>query len=248
MKSILFSSFCFCTVVAMAQVGIGTNSVNTKALLELKSSNRALLLPRMTTEIKTTYTTGLNASHKGMMLYDSTNKRAEFWNGTAWKNYVYTGKTPITVNTATNQIALNPGTAAGDLMSWDGNNWVNITGGTYVKPTASNMQPSLVLNYCIALEGVFPARNGYDAYIGEITLYGFNFAPRGWATCDGQLLPINQNQALFALLGTTYGGNGQTNFALPDLRGRAALHQGAGPGLTNRTIGEQTGTETVPPF
>jgi microcystin-dependent protein len=65
-------------------------------------------------------------------------------------------------------------------------------------------------------------------FLAEIRLMSFNFAPRGWAQCNGQLLPINQNQALFALLGTTYGGNGQTNFALPDLRGRVAMHVGAG--------------------
>lgn len=80
-------------------------------------------------------------------------------------------------------------------------------------------------------------------YIGEIRLISFGFAPRSWALCNGQLLPINQNQALFSLLGTSYGGNGQTNFALPDLRGRVAIHQGQGPGLTARTVGERAGAE-----
>ena len=82
-----------------------------------------------------------------------------------------------------------------------------------------------------------------EAYIGEIRMFGFNFAPRGWATCSGQIMPIAQNQALFSLLGTMYGGNGQTTFALPDLRGRAPLHVGQGPGLANRTQGEVGGTE-----
>jgi microcystin-dependent protein len=67
-----------------------------------------------------------------------------------------------------------------------------------------------------------------EPYLGEVKLISWNYAPRGWAFCNGQLLPINQNQALFAILGTTYGGNGQTTFALPDLRGRAALHMGSG--------------------
>jgi microcystin-dependent protein len=84
-----------------------------------------------------------------------------------------------------------------------------------------------------------------EPFIGEIRMVGFNFAPRGWALCNGQLLSIAQNTALFSLLGTTYGGNGQTTFALPDLRGRVPLHQGQGPGLTPRTIGESSGTETV---
>lgn len=67
-----------------------------------------------------------------------------------------------------------------------------------------------------------------EPFLSEIRLFSFNFPPKGWAFCNGQLLPINQNQALFSLLGTTYGGNGQTNFALPDLRGRCAMHEGAG--------------------
>ncbi|GAA4042678.1 tail fiber protein [Arthrobacter methylotrophus] len=84
-----------------------------------------------------------------------------------------------------------------------------------------------------------------DPFIGEIRLVGFNFAPTNWALCNGQLLSIQQNIALFSLLGTTYGGNGTTNFALPDLRGRAALHNGQGPGLSNYFIGEVTGSETT---
>jgi microcystin-dependent protein len=81
-------------------------------------------------------------------------------------------------------------------------------------------------------------------FLGQISLFGFNFAPRGWGRCDGQILPIAQNTALFSLLGTNYGGNGQTTFALPDLRGRVAIHQGQGPGLTNRDMGEVGGQET----
>ena len=67
-----------------------------------------------------------------------------------------------------------------------------------------------------------------EPFLSEIRIFSFNFAPKGWALCNGQLLPINQNQALFSLLGTTYGGNGQTNFALPNLRGRASIHEGSG--------------------
>lgn len=84
-----------------------------------------------------------------------------------------------------------------------------------------------------------------EPFIGEIRMFGFNFAPSGWATCDGQLLSIAQNTALFSLLGTQFGGNGQTNFALPDLRGRVPLHQGQGPGLSPRTMGESSGSEAV---
>jgi microcystin-dependent protein len=84
-----------------------------------------------------------------------------------------------------------------------------------------------------------------DPYLGEIRLVPYNFAPRGWAFCSGQILSIAQNTALFSLLGTTYGGNGQTTFALPDLRGRVPVSSGQGPGLSNITLGEQAGTETV---
>jgi microcystin-dependent protein len=80
-------------------------------------------------------------------------------------------------------------------------------------------------------------------FIGEMRIFAGNFAPLGWALCNGQLLPIAQYDALFALIGTTYGGDGQTTFALPDLRGRVPLHYGAGPGLSSRTIGELGGAE-----
>jgi microcystin-dependent protein len=79
-----------------------------------------------------------------------------------------------------------------------------------------------------------------NAYLGEIRVFPFGFAPRFWAECNGQLLPISQNQALFSILGTTYGGNGQTNFALPDLRGRVIVGVG-----TNKTLGQSAGAETV---
>lgn len=83
-----------------------------------------------------------------------------------------------------------------------------------------------------------------EAFIGEIRMFAGNFAPRDWAFCNGQILSIAQNTALFSLLGTTYGGNGQTTFALPDLRGRVVMHPGTGPGLTPRVQGEVGGTET----
>lgn len=83
-----------------------------------------------------------------------------------------------------------------------------------------------------------------DPFIAAIVMFGGNFAPRGWAFCDGQLLPISQNTALFSILGTTFGGDGRTTFALPDLRGRAPLHPGTGPGLTPRNLGQRSGSET----
>lgn len=84
-----------------------------------------------------------------------------------------------------------------------------------------------------------------DPFVAEIRIFPFNFPPKGWAWCDGQLLPLSQNTALFSLLGTTYGGNGKSNFALPDLQGRAPLHPGQGPGLSLHDLGETGGSQTV---
>lgn len=83
-----------------------------------------------------------------------------------------------------------------------------------------------------------------EPLIGQIQPFGFSFAPRGWMFCDGRLLSIAQYSALFALIGTTYGGNGQTTFALPDLRGRVPMNYGSGPGLTPHSLGQRSGTET----
>lgn len=84
-----------------------------------------------------------------------------------------------------------------------------------------------------------------EPFIAEIRIFAGNFAPRGWAFCNGQLLPISQNTALFSLIGTTYGGDGRTTTALPNLQGRAPMHPGRGPGLTDRRLGERGGVETV---
>jgi microcystin-dependent protein len=87
-----------------------------------------------------------------------------------------------------------------------------------------------------------------DPFIAEIRILPFGFAPKGWATCNGQLLPISQNTALFSLLGTTYGGDGKSTFALPDMQGNAPMHPGQGPGLTQRVLGETGGSSTVTLF
>ena len=84
-----------------------------------------------------------------------------------------------------------------------------------------------------------------DPFVAEIRIFPFNFAPKGWAFCDGQLLPISQNTALFSLLGTTYGGHGKSTFALPDLQGNSPMHPGQGQGLSLRDLGEMGGSETV---
>src|SRR3954470_585297 len=84
-----------------------------------------------------------------------------------------------------------------------------------------------------------------DPFVAEIRIFPFNFAPKGWAFCDGQLLPLSQNTALFSLLGTTYGGDGKSNFALPNMQGNAPMHPGQGPGLSLHDLGEVGGSQTV---
>jgi microcystin-dependent protein len=124
-----------------------------------------------------------------------------------------------------------------------------VTGSTGSGEAHQNMQPSLGTNYIIALSGTYPPSGGsggsLEPYLGEITMFAGNFAPRNWAFAHGQLLSKNQHAALFSLLGYTYGGNGSTTFALPDLRGRVPIGIGQGPGLTNRSLGQTTGSETT---
>ena len=108
------------------------------------------------------------------------------------------------------------------------------------------MKRSIVGGFALAAALAAPAAvRAQECYLGEIRMFAGNFAPRGYALAQGQLLSISQNTALFSILGTTYGGNGQTTFALPDLRGRAPIGQGQGPGLSSRDLGEVGGTETV---
>lgn len=102
------------------------------------------------------------------------------------------------------------------------------------------------LNLCLLFSLGLVSSTSYadEPFIGEVRWFAGNFAPRGWANCDGQLLAISQNTALFSLLGTTYGGDGRTTFGLPDLRGRAMVHEGRGPGLSDRRLGQRSGSET----
>ena len=104
------------------------------------------------------------------------------------------------------------------------------------------LQSALMAYACV---NTVPAMAGPDPFIGEVQWFAGNFAPRGWALCDGQLLPIAQYSALFSILGTTYVGDGRTSFALPDVRGRVLIHKGSGPGLTPRNLGAKSGVENV---
>lgn len=244
-KGILSLLFLFTSAICFSQIGIGTNAPNNKSIVEIRSTIGGLILPRLTTGELTTLANLLTTAQKGMMVTDRATGLPLYWTGNAWSSVAnLSAKLPLIVS-STNQVAINNATSAGDLITWDGNNWINsqpaIQHFNYV---VNNLQPYLALNYCIALTGVFPSRSGADPYVGEIQIFGFNFAPRNWAQCNGQLLPISQNTALFSLLGTNYGGDGKTTFGLPDLQGRAAVKFGIGPGLTERYLGEKGGVES----
>src|SRR5687767_14999098 len=123
--------------------------------------------------------------------------------------------------------------------------WSCPLGATSRTRTSSPTCASTSSSRCSASSRRHPRSVMADPFVAEIRIFPFNFAPQGWARCDGQLLPISQNTALFSLLGTTYGGDGKSNFALPDLQGRAPMHPGQGPGLSLHDLGETGGSETV---
>ncbi len=136
------------------------------------------------------------------------------------------------------------GSADGDMLTWDGTSNIWVAAQPATPTPQDNMQPYLTINYVISLRGIFPSRNALEPFMGEIMMFAGDFAPRDWAFCDGALLSISNYSSLFSLLGTTYGGDGRTTFALPDLRGRVPIHHGQGFGLTNRTQGGSGGVET----
>jgi len=146
---------------------------------------------------------------------------------------VYSGVSPVTVVT---DVGSDTGTISFDIDA------MPVLPSNKL-PVIDLHQPSLGLACVIALQGVYPSRSALTPFVGEIGYVGFNFAHRGWAYCDGQLLPISTNTALFSLLGTTFGGDGRTTFGLPDMRGRAPVHvgSGTGPGLRTWRLGEEYG-------
>lgn len=242
MTALWLGALCF-SLHANSQVGIGTTTPDPASILHIRSTTKGILLPRLTTGQMTTLSTILTPTESGMLVADSTTGQLLGWNGQIWTDPAnLTATTPLSVS-QTNQVSLNPGTQAGDLITWDGNNWISTQPAVHhFNFTVENRQPYLALNYCIALAGIFPSRN--DAFLSQIQLFPYNFPPRGWAQCDGQLMPISQNTALFSLLGTQYGGNGTSTFALPDLRGRVAVNYGQGPGLSQYDEGATGGEES----
>ena len=157
---------------------------------------------------------------------------------------------PLALSATNDTLKLKPGTASGNFLTWDGTNWISKT-TTYTASVVGANQPFpirnpyLGVNYIIALAGIFPSRSGSNPFLGEIELVGFNFAPTGWALCDGQTLAISTYSALFALIGTYYGGNGTTTFQLPNLQSRVPVDMGQGNGLSVVNVGDMGGAENA---
>ena len=186
----------FVWLSAAAQTGIGTTTPDAHAILDIESTQKGVLLPSLTTAQQATLAAALSPAEMGMLVRDAVTGKPIYWTGAAWKDasgIAVTATTPLSVSTI-NNIALNPGTAQGDLITWDGANWINMQPAVqHFSVFADNRQPFLTLNYCIALTGIYPSRNA-NPFLSEIELYAFNYPPKGFAFCNGQLLPINQNQ------------------------------------------------------
>ena len=227
-------------------IGIGTTTPDSKAALDVTSTQKGVLFPTLNATQQTTLVGMLTAAEKGMLITDAATGNLKFWGGTSWQNFTsvtaVTAKAPLSV--ATNNVKINAGTAAGDLLTWDGNNWVNMQPAVqHFSQAVDNRQPWLAINFNIAENGIFPSQNSSgDPYYGEIYMMGCNFAVQGFALCNGSLMSIAQNEVLFTLIGTTYGGDGVNTFALPDLRSRVPIQMGNN-GSANYFIGQSGGSE-----
>jgi microcystin-dependent protein len=234
--------------IALGQqpIGIGTTTPDSKAALDVTSTQKGVLFPTLNATQQATLFGMLTPAEKGMLITDAATGNLKFWGGTSWQNF--TSGTPVTakapLSVTTNNVRINAGTAAGDLLTWDGNNWVNLQPAVqHFSQAVDNRQPWLAVNFIISPYGIFPSQNSATTpYVGEIYMMGCNFAVQGFFLCDGSLLPISQYDVLFELIGTTYGGDGQNTFALPDLRSRAPIQMGNN-GISNYIIGETGGAE-----
>ena len=253
-KILLMAISIIISIGLTAQVAITTDGsdADASAMLDVKSSDKGMLIPRMTLAERD----AIGTPATGLLVYVTDANDFYFFDGLAWEQFSggSDGDWIINGNDMSSSVTGNVGIGfPNPSQKLDVNGTINGSnftgnGNTLTFGSNSNMQPSLGITYVIALSGIYPspsANKGIDRFLGEIMMFAGNFAPQGWALCNGQLLAINQNQALFSLLGTTYGGNGSTTFALPDLRGRAPMHWGTGSGLTTRSLGQNVGVEKV---
>lgn len=244
---LIITSFNLAAQVAVT--GDGSNA-DASAMLEVKSTDKGMLIPRMSAAERDLI--GTPAS--GLLVYVTDDNNFYFFDGVSWKQFSggSDGDWVVNGNNMSSSVSGNVGIGQPNPnQKLDVNGTIKGTnftgnGNTLTFGNNSNMQPSLAISYIIALVGIFPSQGkGTEPYLGDIGMFAGNFAPQGWAFCNGQILQINQYQALFSILGTTYGGDGEVTFALPDLRGRAPMHHGQGAGLTNRNLGVKVGTEKV---
>jgi microcystin-dependent protein len=230
---LLFIALALSGFQGISQVAINTDGTapGASAMLDVKSTTKGMLIPRMTAAQR-----GAIASPAaGLMVYQTDAPTGFYsYNGTAWKMVVDSPES-----------ASFP--SLGKMLTSDGTNWVakNISTGVNSGGQPVTVQsPYLTMNFCIAVSGIYPQWNGFDPFIGEVGLFGFNHTPTGWVECNGQILSTSQYPLLFTLIGILYGGNGSTTFAVPDLRGRSATNWGQGPGLSARLIGQAGGSES----
>jgi microcystin-dependent protein len=231
---------------AISQIGVGTTTPDNNAELTISSSSKGLLIPRLNDAQLATLAASLGVAETGMMVTSTTTGRPVYWTGAAWSDILVSvnARPPLRM-VGTNHIAINAGTQAGDLLTWDGNNWINMQPAIqHFSIPMDNRQPFLAVNYCIAVVGDFPSRNDAFPFLSQIQIFPYNFAPVGWFFCDGQLLSISQYAALFTLIGASYGGDGKLTFALPDLQGRIVIGAGQAPGLTGYQVGNAGGVES----
>lgn len=244
---ILIILLCRTNGFSQKSTGIGTTTPDNNAALDITSTTKGVLPPRLTPGQMTTLAGSLTTAQTGMLVADATTGLLKYWNGSAWTNFSPanppTAKAPLAI--ATNTVKINAGTAAGDLLTWDGVNWVNKQPALqHFSFQIDNRQPWAVVNYNLSLFGIFPSQNdATQPFVGEVFIMGCNFTVNGYQACNGALLSIATNVVLFDLIGTTYGGDGVSTFAVPDLRGRIPIAQGSN-GISNYIIGQTGGQET----
>ncbi len=260
-KFILISSLLLLSFVCFAQsAAITTDGSNAdaSAMLDIKSTNKGMLVPRMTTAQRT----AIASPAKGLLVFDNDTGDFWFYNGTAWTSF--TSGNPVNVwsrngnnihNNNSGNVGIgqtNPTTKlevagvvkANTIEVLQGNQFDILNKGAGSTITYTKGNKGLGINYIIATKGQFPSQGtGNPAYsniiLGEIRLFSGNFPPVGFAFCNGQLLSISSNEPLFSLLGSTYGGNGTTTFALPDLRGSVPVGNGTPVSGASWTLGEK---------
>lgn len=264
-KFILLSCLFALMQTSIAQVGIGTSSPNASSQLDVSSTVKSFLPPRMTAVQRG----NISSPAAGLMVYQTDGTSGlYFYNGSSWVYVINAGTSTVPVSAggtgattlSSNALITGNGTSAvgtiapgtnGKILYSNGTNWLagSTTAGNTGSGTAvSVMQPYSVITYGIAYVGVYPSFSGTDPYLGEISVfaYGDGRVPIGYMKCDGSTISIESYTALYTLLGTTYGGNGTTTFGLPDLRGRLPLGAGQIDGTgTTYSPGGKSGAGTV---